>query len=69
MSAKTKKKKAVPAGVDPNASSKETYDWIQCLLVALIICVLSFILFTALVKNIKARKVANAHGLEALDGD
>ena len=43
MSAKTKKKKAVPAGVDPNASSKETYDWIQCLLVALIICVLLFI--------------------------
>ncbi len=42
MSAKTKKKKAVPAGVDPNASSKETYDWIQCLLVALIICVLLF---------------------------
>ena len=27
---------------DPNASSKETYDWIQCLLVALIICVLIF---------------------------
>ena len=42
MSAKTKKKKAVYEGVDPNAASKETYDWIQCLLVALIICVLLF---------------------------
>lgn len=42
MSANTKKKKAVPEGGDPNAASKETYDWIQCLLVALIICVLLF---------------------------
>ena len=42
MSAKTKKKKAVYDGADPNAASKETYDWIQCLLVALIICVLLF---------------------------
>lgn len=42
MSAKMKKKKAVPVEGDPNASSKETYDWIQCLLVALIICVLLF---------------------------
>ena len=40
MSANTKKKKPVPVEADPNASSKETYDWIQCLLVALIICVL-----------------------------
>ena len=31
--------------------------------------VLSFIVFTALVKNIKARKVENVVGLEALDGD
>ena len=42
MSANTKKKKPVPVEADPNASSKETYDWIQCLLVALIICVLIF---------------------------
>ena len=27
---------------EKNASSRETYDWIQCLLVALIICVLLF---------------------------
>ena len=30
---------------------------------------LSFAVFTALVKNIKARKVENVVGLEALDGD
>ncbi len=42
MSANTKKKKPVPVEADPNASSRETYDWIQCLLVALIICVLIF---------------------------
>ena len=36
----------------------------SCILVAL-----SFMMFTALVKNIKAVKVANAKGLEALDGD
>ena len=42
MSANTKKKKPVPVDADPNASSRETYDWIQCLLVALIICVLIF---------------------------
>ena len=42
MSANTKKKKPLPVEADPNASSKETYDWIQCLLVALIICVLIF---------------------------
>ena len=42
MSANTKKKKPVPVEADPNASSRETYDWIQCLLVALLICVLIF---------------------------
>lgn len=42
MSANTKKKKPVPVEADPNSSSRETYDWIQCLLVALIICVLIF---------------------------
>ena len=34
-----------------------------------ILTVLSFIVFTALVKNIKAHKVENVVGLEALDGD
>ena len=34
-----------------------------------VLTVLSFIVFTALVKNIKARKVENVVGLEALDGD
>ena len=42
MSANTKKKKPVPVEADLNASRRETYDWIQCLLVALIICVLIF---------------------------
>ena len=46
-----------------------TLAWRTLPVYALIICVLSLILFTALVKNIKARKVENAHGLEALDGD
>ncbi|MBQ9543790.1 MAG: MFS transporter [Clostridia bacterium] len=30
---------------------------------------LSFVVFTALVKNIKAKKVSNTHGLEAIEGD
>ena len=34
-----------------------------------VLTVLSFLVFTALVKNIKARKVENAVGLEAFDGD
>jgi MFS family permease len=34
-----------------------------------VLTALSFIVFTALVKNIKARKVENVVGLEALDGD
>ncbi len=34
-----------------------------------ILTVLSFIVFTALVKNIRAHKVENVTGLEALDGD
>ncbi len=46
-----------------------TLAWRTLPVYALIICVLSLILFTALVKNIQARKVENAHGLEALDGD
>ena len=32
----------------------------------MILIVLSFTVFTLLVKNIKAKKVSNAHGLEAL---
>ena len=44
MSANTKKKKVTAAEApDPNASSKEIYDWILCLLVALIACVLLFV--------------------------
>ncbi len=46
-----------------------TLGWRTLPVYALILCVLSFILFTALVENIKARKVENTHGLEALDGD
>ena len=46
-----------------------TLAWRTLPVYALIICVLSLVLFTARVKNIKARKVENTHGLEALDGD
>ena len=42
MSANTKKKKPVPVEADPYAASKELYDWILCLLFALIVCVLLF---------------------------
>lgn len=37
-------KKSVPAGarVDPDASSRDTYTWIESILIALIICVLVF---------------------------
>ena len=42
MSTRVKKKKTAAAEAEYIASSKETYDWIQCLLVALIICVLLF---------------------------
>ncbi len=44
--ASAKKKKILAAETpDPFASDKELYDWIQCLLVALIICVLLFVFF------------------------
>ena len=46
-----------------------TLGWRTLPVYALIVCVLSFLLFTGRVKNIKARKVENTHGLEALDGD
>ena len=42
MSAK-KKKPVAAEGKDPYAASRETYDWIYCMLVALIICVLLFV--------------------------
>ena len=43
-----------------------TMAWRALPVYAAILTALSFVLFTALVKNIKARKVENAHGLEAL---
>ena len=46
MAAPKKKKKVLAAEVqDPYAADKELYDWIQCLLAALIICVLLFVFF------------------------
>ena len=46
MAAPKKKKKALAAEPrDPYAADKELYDWIQCLLAALIICVLLFVFF------------------------
>ena len=46
-----------------------TLAWRTLPVYALVMCLVSCVLFTALVKNIRARKVENAHGLEALDGD
>ena len=46
-----------------------TLAWRALPVYAVILFVLSFAVFTALVKNIKARKAENLHGLEALDGD
>ena len=46
-----------------------TRAWRTLPVYACVLTVLSFLVFTALVKNIKARKVENVVGLEALDGD
>ena len=46
-----------------------TLAWRALPVYAAILTALSFTVFTALVKNIKAVKVQNAKGLEALDGD
>ena len=48
---------------------KATLAWRALPVYACILFVLSCIVFTALVKNIKAKKLENVHGLEALDGD
>lgn len=45
---KQKKKAAKPA-YDEYASAKDTYDWIQCLMVALIICVIAFAFFVRVI--------------------
>ena len=48
---------------------KVTLAWRALPIYAAVMLTLSFIVFTSLVKNIKAKKVENVHGLEALDGD
>ena len=48
---------------------RRTLAWGTLPVYALIMVVLSCTVFTALVKNIKAKKVANVKGLEAIDGD
>ena len=48
---------------------KASGKWGALPIYAGILVILSFTLFTVLVKNIKAQKVANVKGLEALDGD
>ena len=45
MAAPKNKKALAAEGKDPYAADKELYDWIQCLLAALIICVLLFVFF------------------------
>ena len=46
-----------------------TMAWRTLTVYAAALTALSFLVFTTRVKNIRARKVENAHGLEALDGD
>ena len=46
-----------------------TLAWRALPVYACILFILSGVVFTALVKNIKAKKLENVHGLEALDGD
>ena len=46
-----------------------TLAWRTLPVYCTVLFLLSCVLFILLVKNIKARKVENAHGLEALDGD
>ena len=46
-----------------------TQAWRTLPVYASVLICLSFAVFTALVKNIKAKKVANVKGLEAIDGD
>ena len=46
-----------------------TLAWRALPVYALVLTALSCLVFTTLVKNVKAGKVANAHGLEALDVD
>ena len=48
---------------------KATLVWRALPVYSCILYVLSCTVFTALVKNIKAKKLENVHGLEALDGD
>ena len=48
---------------------KVTLAWRALPVYACILFVLSCVVFTGLVKNIKAKKLENVHGLEALDGD
>ncbi len=48
---------------------KVTLAWRALPVYACILFILSCAVFTSLVKNIKAKKLENVHGLEALDGD
>ncbi|MBR4489779.1 MFS transporter [bacterium] len=46
-----------------------TTAWNTLPIYAAVLFLVSFFVFTLLVKNIKANKVANSHGIEALDGE
>ncbi len=48
---------------------KVTLAWRALPIYAAVLFALSFAVFTGLVKNVKAKKLANAHGLEALGDD
>ena len=48
---------------------KATFRWGALPVYSCVLIAASFIVFTVLVKNIKASKVANVKGIEAIDGD
>ncbi|MBR6325934.1 MAG: MFS transporter [Lachnospiraceae bacterium] len=48
---------------------KATLLWRALPVYATVLFALSFVVFTLLVKNIRAKKIGNKHGLEALDAD
>lgn len=61
---KTKKSKKTKAPEKPHTAANEIYDWIQCLVSALLICVLVFAFFVRIIGIIGSSMVPTFH-----DGD
>jgi len=55
----SEKKKKAAEGPDPYAACKEAYDWIFCLLVALIVCVLVFVFCIRVIDVVGTSMVPN----------